>query len=172
MIKLIWILDSFSNKTSNRISIRLIALEKLINRRDKHTLCLKLLNEIDSFISESKISASETTELYIKCSIKGSKIDRETGKYYFDKAIEAVSDVDYEAFYQIRCVSELSEMGITQSNPQMSYRLAQFLEYADEKLSYYDKKHFPYGEGIKGIFNLDPASVFFDSLPLAPPRCH
>ncbi|MER3318490.1 MAG: ATP-binding protein [Allomuricauda sp.] len=154
------ILDSFSNKTSNRISIRLIALEKLINRRDKHTLCLKLLNEIDSFISESKISASETTELYIKCSIKGSKIDRETGKYYFDKAIEAVSDVDYEAFYQIRCVSELSEMGITQSNPQMSYRLAQFLEYADEKLSYYDKKHFPYGEGIKGIFNLDPASVF------------
>ena len=154
------ILDSFSNKNSNRISIRLTALEKLINRRDEHALCLKMLNEIDNFISESKMSASETTELYIKCSIKGSKIDRETGKHYFDKAIEAVSDVDYEAFYQIRCVSELSEMGITQSNPQMSYRLAQFLEYADEKLSYYDKKHFPYGEGIKGIFNLDSASVF------------
>jgi hypothetical protein len=114
------ILNSFSNKKSNRISNRLTALGKLINRRDKHALCLKLLNEIDNFIIESKISASETTELYIKCSIIGSKIDRETGKYYFDKAIDAVSDVDYEAFYQIRCVSELSEMGITQSNPQMS----------------------------------------------------
>lgn len=155
------LLKSFANQKANYISLRLMVLDKIIHQRKKHVLCLELLKNVDDFIGDSALTATESMELFVRCSVIGSKIDQETGKYYFSRAIEAVSGVDYEVFYQIRCLSELTEKGIPQKNPKLAYQLAQFIEYADEKLgSYYDKKHFPYGEGIKGIFNLDPASVF------------
>ncbi|SFB91135.1 hypothetical protein SAMN04489722_101241 [Algibacter lectus] len=154
------VLNSFNDGKSNRISLRLRILENISHLVKKHVLCLKLLNEIDEFIIESSLSATEATELYIECSLFGSKIDKETGKYYFDKAVEAVSDIDYEAFAKIRCLYELSEQGISKFNPKLAYEYARFIEYADIKLGYYDKKHFPYKEGLKGIFNFDPGSAF------------
>ncbi len=154
------VLNSFNNGKSNRISLRLRILDRISHLVKSHVLCLKLLNEIDEFIIESSLSASEITELYIECSLFGSKIDRETGKYYFDKAIEAVSDIDYEAFAKIRCLYELSEQGIPKFNPNLAYEYARFIEYADIKLGYYDKEHFPYKEGLKGVFNFDPGSAF------------
>lgn len=154
------IISSFLDDKSNQIRLRLIVLEKISHLSILHKLSLKILDELDQIISEKTMSASEAIDLFIECSIIGSKIDGSVGKYYFDKAIEAVSDVDYEAFYQIRCLYELTENGIPSRNAELAYDFARYIEYADEKLDYYDKKHFPYSEGIKGIFNLDTSSAF------------
>ncbi|WP_420573638.1 ATP-binding protein [Kordia sp.] len=154
------ILNSFKDDESNRISLRLKILNKISHFIKYHATCLKLLDEIDKYIEEGLLSATETTELYLECTLYGSKIDKETGKHYFDKAIEAVSDIDYEAFEKIKCIYELSEQGIPKYNPELAYQYARFVEYADIKLGDYDKKHFPYKDGLKGIFNLDPSSAF------------
>lgn len=154
------IINSFLNDKSNQIRLRLIVLEKILHQSILHKLSLKILDELDQIISDKTMSATEATDLFLECSVIASKIDATVGKYYFDKAIEAVSDVDYEAFYQIRCLYGLTENGILSRNSKLAYDFARYIEYADEKLGYYDKKHFPYSEGIKGIFNLDPSSAF------------
>lgn len=154
------VLASFKNDKANRISLRLKILNQISHLNVSHLICLKLLNDIEEFVIESVLSSNESTEIYLECSIIGSKIDRETGKHFFDKAIEAVSDIDYEAFAKIRCIYALSERGIAKPNPKLAYEYARYIEYADLKLSYYDKKHFPYKEGLKGIFNLDSGSAF------------
>lgn len=154
-----FIISSFDSQT-DKLRLRLELLEKIILRQELLKVSFKLLGDSDKIIKDSNLSAKEATDNYIKCLILSSKIDNSLSKYFFEEAIKATSEIDYEAFAQIRCIYYLSEIGIAKPNPQLAYEYARFIEYCDIKLGYYDKKHFPYTEGLLGISNIDMSSMF------------
>jgi hypothetical protein len=154
-----FIVNSIDSQT-DRLRLRLELLDKIILQQELLKVCLKLLDESDKIIKDSNLSAKEATDNYIKCLILSSKIDIFFSKYFFNEAIKATSEIDYEAFAQIRSIYYLSEIGVAKPNPQLAYEYARFIEYCDIKLGNYDKKHFPYTEGLLGIANVDMSSMF------------
>src|SRR5690606_5009001 len=104
----------------------------------------RLLSESDKIINDSELSSKEIVENYIRCLLLSSKINDSFSEDFFDKAIKATSEIDYEAFMQILSIYYLSETGVAKPNPQLAYEYARFIEYCDIKLGAYDKKHFPY----------------------------
>lgn len=154
-----FIIKSFDSQ-ADQLKIRFEILRKTIFIKELLNVSLKILNESDIIIKDSNLSAKEITDNYIRCLLFSSKIDNSFSKYFFDEAIKATSEIDYEAFTQILSIYQLSEIGITRPNPQLAYQYARFIEYCDIKLGYYDKKHFPYTQGLLGISNIDMNSVF------------
>jgi HEAT repeat protein len=152
------IISSFDSQTS-KLRLRFEILEKIILLKDLLKTSLKLLGDSDKIIKDSDLSAKEATDNYIKCLLFSSKIDNSFSKYFFDEAIKATSEIDYEAFAQIRSIYYLSEMGIAKPNAHLAYEYARFIEYCDIKLGSYDKKHFPYTEGLIGVANIDMPSM-------------
>lgn len=154
-----YVIDTCSTD-SNRLRLRFEILNKIILLKDLTKLSYNLLHELDLIIKNLDLSASEATENYIKCLILSSKLDNSFSKYFLEEAIKATSEIDYGALAQIRCIYDLSEIGITQPNPQLAYNYARFIEYCDIKLGKYDKKYFPYSQGLLGIGNIDMSSMF------------
>lgn len=154
-----FIMKSFDHQ-ADKLKVRFEILEKIILIKELLNVSLKLLHESDTIIKDSNLSAKEITDNYIKCLLFSSKVDDPFSQYFFDAAIKATSEIDYEAFTQISSIYQLSEIGITKPNSQLAYKYARFIEYCDIKLGYYDKKHFPYTQGLLGIGNIDMASMF------------
>ncbi|PQA97067.1 hypothetical protein B0A69_03190 [Chryseobacterium shigense] len=154
-----FIIKSLDNQT-DKLKLRFEVLSKTILIEDLIKNSFKILAESDELIKDSDLSAKEATDNYIKCLLFSSKIDNAFSQYFFDEAIKATSEIDYEAFAQILCIYYLSEIGITKPNPQLAYQYARFVEYCDIKLGSYDKKHFPYREGLLGLANIDMPSMF------------
>lgn len=153
------IIDSF-DKQAEKLKLRFEVLKVIILNKRYLKLSFKLLHEAKEIIQESHVSANESTENYLQCLLLSSKINNTLSKDFFEKAIKSVSEIDTEAFAQIRCIFELSQIGIVNDNPKMAYDFARFIEYCDIKLGNYDKKHFPYAEGLMGIGNIDKSSMF------------
>lgn len=145
---------------SNEISLRTKLLEILVQKKTTHRSSLELLYEIEQKIIQKRLNASQATEIFISCAKFGGYIDIATGKHYFEKTIEVVADIDLEAYDKIAAIYHLTQHGIGEPNPKLAYQFAKFIEYADEKLTGYDKKHFPYLPGMEAIYQLDPASLF------------
>ncbi|KIO54436.1 ATP-binding protein [Flavobacterium hibernum] len=154
-----FILKSFDGQTG-RLRIRFEILRTIISHRDLLKTSYKILDECDQMIKNSELSAKEATDDYIKCLLFSRKIDNSFSKYFFDEAVKATSEIDYEAFIQIQSISYLSELGIPASNPKLAFEYARFIEYCDVKLNAYDKDHLPYTAGLLGIGNLDMPSLF------------
>lgn len=153
------IINSLDNQT-DKLKLRFEILDKIILLKDLLKTSLRLLNESDEIINDSELSSKEIIENYIRCLLLSSKINDSFSKDFFDKAIKATSEIDYEAFMQILSIYYLSETGVAKPNPQLAYEYARFIEYCDVKLGAYDKKHFPYSEGLLGIANIDMSSMF------------
>ncbi|WP_067150180.1 AAA family ATPase [Pseudotamlana agarivorans] len=153
------VISSFDSQT-DKLRLRFEVLNKIILQRDIEKTSYQLIDQSDKIIKDSELSANEMVENYIKCLLLSSKIDDSFGQYFFDEAIKATSEIDYEAFTQILSIYYLSGTGITKPNPKLAYEYARFIEYCDVKLGYYDKKHFPYLEGLLGIGNIDTSSMF------------
>lgn len=158
--KLIYVVISSFDSQTDKLRLRFEVLNKIILQRDLEKTSYQLIDQSDKIIKDSELSANEMTDNYIKCLLLSSKIDNSFGQYFFDEAIKATSEIDYEAFTQILSIYYLSGTGITKPNPKLAYEYARFIEYCDVKLGYYDKKHFPYLEGLLGIGNIDTSSMF------------
>lgn len=154
-----FIIKSFNDQT-DKLRLRFEILGKTILLKELLKTSFRLLDESDKIIKDSELAAKEATDNYIKCLLFSRKIDDSFSKYFFDEAIKATSEIDYEAFAQIRSIYYLSEIGIVKPNPKLAYEYARFIEYCDIKLGSYDKKHFPYSEGLLGIANIDLPSMF------------
>ncbi len=148
------------DRNYSKVELRFAILEKIIHLIPFSEVNLYLLKEVDDIIKDDALSSNEMVDYYVKCALYGNKIDLVIGQYYFTKAIEAINEIDYEAFAKIKCLYELSTKGITKSNPKLAYEYARFVEYCDTKLGDFDKKNFPYADAIKGIANIDTPSVF------------
>lgn len=153
------IISSFEGNVS-KLKLRFSLLEKIAHLSNLNTLTLTTLHELDVLIEDSDLSANQITDYYIECTIRAMNIGTKEGKFYFDKAILSVSDIDYEAMHQIICLKNLSDLGIQSNDPKLAYQYGKFIEYCDIKLGDYDKDHFPYDSGLMGISNMDAASMF------------
>ncbi|AZA64437.1 ATP-binding protein [Chryseobacterium carnipullorum] len=153
------IIDSFDKQT-DQLKLRFEILKTIILRKKYLKFSFKLLHQAKQIIQESHVSANESTENYLQCLLLSSKINDTLSKDFFDKAIKSVSEIDIEAFAQIRCIYELSQIGIVNENSKLAYDFARFIEYCDIKLGIYEKKGFPYAEGLLGIGNIDKSSMF------------
>jgi len=152
------VIKSFENKNQNRISLR-ISIAKKVSSFEKLKQCTyKLLDEVDSLIQESAFTSSDMINYYIQSTKIARSIDKHVSKYYFNKAVDAVSEIDIEAQEQIKCLYNLSQLGITKENPHLAFEFARFVEFCESRLNGYD--HFPLEEGIKGISHLDCATSF------------
>lgn len=141
--------------------IRFTILNTIQYLREFDDISLKILNEIDKKLDEINVTSQELIDDYIKCTFISSKIDKEVGKYFFEKSIESVKEIEYdEAFSKIRCLYSLTRLGINKANPELAYKYARFVEYCDVSLDGYEKKHFPYENALMGIANIDLPSMF------------
>ena len=152
------IIQSFENKNQNRISLRIDIAKKVSCFKKQKQNSYKLLDEVDSLIQESAFTSSEMVSFYIQSAKIIRGIDKQVSKHYFEKAIDAVSEIDIEAQEQIICLYKLSQLGIPKENPQLAFEFARFVEFCESRLSGYD--HFPLVEGIKGISFLDSPTSF------------
>ncbi|MCY1719232.1 NACHT domain-containing protein [Prolixibacteraceae bacterium Z1-6] len=152
------IVQSFENKNQNRISLRISIAQKLSKLKVHIKSIYQLLNEVDELIENSTLTSSEMVDFYIRSAKIIRNIDKDASKYYLDKAIDAVAEIDIEAQEQIKCLYNLSQSGLPKTNPRLAFEFARFVEFCEGRLSGYD--NFPIEEGIKGISNLDCASSF------------
>ncbi len=152
------IANSFEVKSKTEIQLRIALAKRLVTIKDFQSHCLKLLTEATSIINKSTLPSSEIVRHYIEAAKIGLFISESTAQFYFDKAIDAVSEIDLEAHAQIKCISKLSQLGIRKDNSELAFKFARFIEYSKVRLDGYD--HFPIDEGIEGVASLDSASSF------------
>lgn len=152
------IAKSFTDSKSNGVSLRFQICDSLLPIPTLHEEVYSLLNEVDEILENSQISAQEIVDRYTRCARLLNYIDPQSAKYYFEKAVEAVKEVDVEAQDQIKALYELSKVGLSQHNAKLSYEFGRFVEHTKVRLEGYD--HFPVREGIIGMANIDPASSF------------
>lgn len=153
-----YISDAF-NSEKNNLRIRFLILEKIINNPDLNSTTLKLFDEQDKLIKASNLSGQEIIDCYIDCLKLSNKIDVAFSQYFLEQVISATKEIDIEAFEKIKCISSLSEIGLSDQNPKLAFEFSRFIEFSDMKLGGYDKKHFPYLSGLIGIANIDKSSV-------------
>jgi len=152
------IIETAKNKDESQILLKLSIARILVNKESNHSITLALLNEIDSRISALNYLARDAVEYYIDSAVIAIKISNGIAQYYFNKAVDAVSEIDIEAFDQIKALSSLSKIGIPKDNPKLAHEFSRFIEFSHDSLSGYD--HFPFYEGIVGLMNLDTKSTY------------
>lgn len=152
------VLNSSKNKDENQIKLKLLIANKLVYDNTLNSEILAILKDISESIENSSFLARDAVEYYIECSLIANKIESGIGRFYFDKAVDSVAEIDIEAYEQIKSLSSLTEIGITKKSPKLAYEFARFIEYSHVRLSGWD--HFPFYQGILGIINLDLSSSY------------
>ncbi|MBZ9631735.1 NACHT domain-containing protein [Salegentibacter sp. LM13S] len=150
-----------------KIAMRFWILEETIHVKDFLNRNLKILNEIEELIKTDSNPSSQIIESYIKCALISRKIDFNSGKHYFNEAINATEEIDFEAFSKISCLSDLAKVGFEKNDPKLAHQYSRFTEYSDFMLDGYDKKHFPYKDALLGI-----ADIHFNSMFTTASRWH
>lgn len=152
------LITSFENKKENRISLRVLIAQKnsSIDRIKDYTY--KVLDEIDNLVQDSTLPSSNRIDYYISLAKISKGLDKNISKLYFEKALEAVSEIDIEAQEQIKCLANLTELGIPKDNSHLAFEFARFVEFCYSRLDGYD--NFPLEEGLKGVAFLDCSTVF------------
>jgi hypothetical protein len=150
--------ETFPLKDRNNIELYTQIAQRLSISNKYSVLVIKILAEIDSIIQESNFPGSEQVDHYINCAIIGSKISKNTGKFYFDKMVHCSSEVDMESYDQIRCVNDLFNSEKPLDNPKLAFDFARYIEYCKVRMSGYD--HFPWSSAIEGLKQLDLISMY------------
>ncbi|WP_111682188.1 ATP-binding protein [Winogradskyella tangerina] len=148
------------DSNASKIAMRFWIVEETIHVKVFLNKNLKMLSEIDELIKTGSNPSSQRIESYIKCALLSRKIDFNSGKYYFNEAIKATEEIDFEAFSKISCLSDLAKIGFERTDPKLAHEYAKFTEYSDYMLEGYDKKHFPYKNALYGIADINFNSMF------------
>ena len=159
-IDLIDFLVTSLDSNARKIAMRFWIIEETIHEKAFLSKNLKILSEIDELIKTGSNPSSQRIESYIKCALLSRKIDFNSGKYYFNEAINATEEIDFEAFSKISCLSDLAKIGFEKADPKLAHKFARFTEYSDYMLEGYDKKHFPYKDALYGIADVNFNSMF------------
>ncbi|WP_282055720.1 AAA family ATPase [Maribacter luteus] len=157
---LIDVLITSLDSNASKIAMRFWIVEETIHVKAFLSKNLKILSEIDELIKTGSNPSSQRIESYIKCALLSRKIDFNSGKHYFNEAIKATEEIDFEAFSKISCLSDLAKIGFEKTDPKLAHEYARFTEYSDYMLEGYDKKHFPYKNALYGIADISFNSMF------------
>lgn len=146
-------------KRYNELGILLALSDAATNSKSTHELAIKLLSDAEVKIINNQENAENEIGNYLQCARIANKVSLEEGNLYFQKAIESASQIDIEAFSQIRALSELTEISSKEVglNPELAYEFSRFTENANIRLNGYD--HFPWESSIYAIENLDYATA-------------
>ncbi|MGY0391694.1 AAA family ATPase [Bizionia sp. KMM 8389] len=148
------------DSNASKIAMRFWIVEETIHEKAFLSKNLKILSEIEELIKNGFNPSSQRIESYIKCALLSRKIDFNSGKYYFDEAINATEEIDFEALSKISCLSDLAKIGFEKTDPKLAHEYARFTEYSDYMLEGYEKKHFPYENALFGIADINFNSMF------------
>jgi hypothetical protein len=128
----------------------------VVRRFDNTTT--SLLGKAELEIEKQSMAASETIELYTQASITASRISRQLGKHFFDKMVNASSDVDLDAFDQIKVFNKIAHSDQVLRLPDLAHAYARYVEFCGIQLRNWD--HFPWDEGFESVVKLDlPSSM-------------
>jgi hypothetical protein len=132
---------------------------KAANFKECYKLVYEVLSDAENFLKESDLSGSEWVDFYEDCiSVAQLMCDTEEALIYFDKAMNAASEVDLEAFDQIKAIRSLaSALGDDTRNPQLAYNLSRYVEYSSIILSGNDD--FPWMQAVWAIRKVDASSL-------------
>ena len=145
-----------SNKVDN-INLLLSMAERLSLSKKLVVPTLRLLELADERIINGTLSASNQIDYYTRAAIVGSRITLDSGKYYFDKLIEASKDIDQEAFEQIKAVNKIVTKTTNINDPKLAFEFSRFVEFCSVKLDGYDD--FPWNNAFDAIGKIDALSI-------------
>lgn len=151
--------DTFlRNKDSKKTHILITTADRIskINTKETHNLALKFCNQADRIIRNDLLTLDDVNDYYIKATRALNRIDTSFGQRFFLKAIEAVHQIDDNAYHQIRAIHSISKIGLPQSSPELAFEFGRFVEYTKTILSGYE--HFPMEEALYAIANIDSSS--------------
>ncbi|WP_378954579.1 hypothetical protein [Pelosinus sp. sgz500959] len=142
-------------------NFQLLLAGKVVALQTLHVEALSLLDEVRQDLEIAPRTSKEQIELLVQCTRVAEMIAPDVARYYFKLAVEAASEIDEEVFTQIICISSIANKvsnNSLYSNAELAYQFARFVEDCHRRMDGWD--HFPWEEAIKGVFFLDPASVF------------
>lgn len=148
---------SFAEGRNASTSLLLNIAQKISENSKFQEYTLDLLSELDTKIDSHNLPGSEQAGYYAEITKIAKKFTETAGKFYFDKLVECASEIDEEAYDQIRCFNTLLNSEKPINNPELAYNFARFVEYTKDKLSGYD--HFPWEEAVNSLVYTDARSV-------------
>lgn len=149
--------EKLQSTKSDNISLLLSMAERLSLSKKLTVPTLRLLELADEKIVNGTLSASYQIDYYTRAAIVGSRISNYSGKYYFNKLIEASKDIDQEAFEQIKAINNIVSKTTKISDPKLAFEFSRYVEFCSVKLDGYED--FPWNSAFDAIGKIDPLSV-------------
>lgn len=158
--------DGLINSISERIlqgelreiDLLLSICEKLSRKKRLSDTVVAVLSYTEKIIDSSNLSGKEIIDDYTRAAIIGSRCTLEKGKYYFDKMVQASTEIDLEAFDQIRSVYELTELIQPLNNSNLAIKFFRFAEYCAQRMRSWDG--FPWHAVVPSLAQLDIRTAF------------
>lgn len=158
--------DGLINSIRNRIlqgelreiDLLLSICEKLGRKERLRNTVVAILSHTEGIIDSANLSGKEIIDDYTRAAITGSRCSLEKGKYYFDKMVQASTEIDFEAFDQIRSVNELTELIQPLDNPKLAIQFFRYAEYCAQRMRSWDG--FPWHVVVPSLAQLDIRTAF------------
>ncbi len=143
----------------DRVNMAVAFAEKTALVPSLHGVTLEFINEVACQLSANPLPSTELVRYFVKCCQLAGHIDPELGRHYFDKAVEAASEIDEEAFGLLQLLAALTDRAVTDDSSLVENSLAkQFAEMTEDchwRLEGWDR--FPWEDCINAITRLSPA---------------
>ena len=129
--------------------------------RRSYKYTLEILKSISDELIQHPASAMEASEAYIRCAQIGQKIEKNVGRIYLEKALQAAKGLDYESYRKLGLFRVLSNVAANMqhlSDVELSHEFVRLAEDYYRKMG--DSKNFPYKEVLETATTLCPMNIF------------
>lgn len=140
------------------IDLLLSICEKLGRKERLRETVMAILSHTEQIIDSANLSGKEIIDNYTRAAVTASRCSLEAGKYYFDKMVQASTEIDFEAFDQIRSVHELSKLIPPLQNTDLAIQFFRYSEYCHQRMRSWDG--FPWDVVVPTLAKLDIRTGF------------
>lgn len=138
------------------INTQFLVANEAVKYEETKDETLHILTRIEEQTLELTLNAHEIIERYVSCARLAIRIDKEEAEIYFQKAVNASTEIDLDAFDKLKTLhyltGKLKDRTSSMENQGRGFRLAKLVESAYITLQGYD--HFPWERAILAIQNL------------------
>lgn len=156
------LVDSIKTRILNgelkEIDLLLSICEKLGRMKRCCGMVIEVLSHTEGIIDSADLSGKEIIDYYTRAAITGSGCSLKTGKYYFDRMVQASGEIDFEAFDQIRSIRDLTEPIQPLQNPELAVQFFRYAEYCAQKMKSWDG--FPWHVVVLTLAKIDVRTAF------------
>lgn len=140
------------------IDLLLQICEKLSKKKRFSGYVLEILDHLEGIVDNANLSGRELVENYTRAAVVGSECSLEVGKYFFDKMVVSSSEIDLEAFDQIRSIRDFTLNQPPLNNPDLAVKFFRYSEYCADRLKSWDG--YPWYAVIPALAKLDIRTAF------------